>query len=417
MKTIDILNRYKELIFAFIVLGFWFLSENGLLSTSLQEPQIRYLCIIVIVVIIYISEMLIRLWRKKVIHENMVRELETDLARNRQKAIVMFRNAPMQEILPGVSKLVHAREWWDWSYIGIHPDCGGLCCKLFQELTNVYLSNEHFSKIQTSAITFFNNYPFRDICYIFIGDLVISGDNQNAEQFPDDPWTSEISGNFKTDFAKLYIIKTAWHSSKPGCVITKIKIEREPEKIIEQWEKNREIMKTRLPEAPNLVWTSQPPEADKKGEFVSALEVELIEHCDTQLFVISKFSGNFLSIGRYRFFRDQSKKLVSKLGISIILAVGWILSPLSFYNDVIVNIPIALYVSFLFSKLFGWHPTAVAGIAYVFTNLLGIALIYLGVRKIKPVKIRVSFKSIVFTFIAFWIVVMVIGNNIIKSLS
>ena len=74
------------------------------------------------------------------------------------------------------------------------------------------------------------------------------------------------------------------------------------------------------------------------------------------------------------------KKRVRLLRGGLLVAVGYILSPLSWWNDAFVNLPIAYSFAFLcglvYDKLF--TPALVAG--YWFTNIAGLLLMHYGFR-------------------------------------
>lgn len=67
----------------------------------------------------------------------------------------------------------------------------------------------------------------------------------------------------------------------------------------------------------------------------------------------------------------------------IVFLVGYILSPLSWWNDLLVNIPLAYGFAELFSLLLGrtWFPVLFA-IGYNITNITGILLMELSMRSI-----------------------------------
>jgi mannose/fructose/N-acetylgalactosamine-specific phosphotransferase system component IIC len=73
----------------------------------------------------------------------------------------------------------------------------------------------------------------------------------------------------------------------------------------------------------------------------------------------------------------RSKGRIVKGGILAI--VGWILSPLTWWNDLLVNIPIAYGFGCLFSLISEslFLPFMVVG--YWFTNILGLFLLHKGV--------------------------------------
>jgi len=67
-----------------------------------------------------------------------------------------------------------------------------------------------------------------------------------------------------------------------------------------------------------------------------------------------------------------------KLGGGFLATVGFILSPLSWWNDLAVNIPIAYGIGYLFSKISeSWFFGAML-LGYLATNILGLILFHKG---------------------------------------
>lgn len=77
------------------------------------------------------------------------------------------------------------------------------------------------------------------------------------------------------------------------------------------------------------------------------------------------------------------KEVSHKLHGGALVVVGYLLSPLSWWNDIFLNLPLA----YLFGSLFGWFsrtlflPMFVLG--YWLTNVAGLLLMHHGVRKFK----------------------------------
>lgn len=117
---------------------------------------------------------------------------------------------------------------------------------------------------------------------------------------------------------------------------------------------------------------------------------------NNKISIISTLTGNWLLNLRQNF-------AVSKSTI-IILTIGWILSPFTLYNDSFVNIPISMAIAYLCNRLLGWNFVSVTGVAYIGTNILGLLLIVLGIRRIKA-KLQIPYpklmlNSIIFLFIS-----------------
>lgn len=66
----------------------------------------------------------------------------------------------------------------------------------------------------------------------------------------------------------------------------------------------------------------------------------------------------------------------------LVFFVGWLLSPLTFWNDAFVNIPIAYVIANVAIRIFRCDFLWAVLLSYWATNLLGLALMYAGSRKI-----------------------------------
>ncbi len=77
---------------------------------------------------------------------------------------------------------------------------------------------------------------------------------------------------------------------------------------------------------------------------------------------------------------------VKKVLASVMFVAGYILSPLSWWNDAIINLPIA----YLIGKLLGIiHPALFPPgmiVTYWLTNILGLALMHQATRQLLPAK-------------------------------
>ncbi len=66
----------------------------------------------------------------------------------------------------------------------------------------------------------------------------------------------------------------------------------------------------------------------------------------------------------------------------ILVLIGYILSPLSWWNDLFVNIPISYVVASIVSYFYPGIFTAAFVAAYLATNVLGFVLMHLGAEEI-----------------------------------
>ena len=92
------------------------------------------------------------------------------------------------------------------------------------------------------------------------------------------------------------------------------------------------------------------------------------------------------------------KSIIQKIKGGVFLVVGYLLSPLCWWNDLIINLPIAYGFGYVISL---WHsewffPAAIVG--YWLSNLVGIVLMQIGAKDIlqNTVKKR-SFKQEIFS--------------------
>ncbi|HON08482.1 MAG TPA: hypothetical protein PLW02_10335 [Verrucomicrobiota bacterium] len=70
----------------------------------------------------------------------------------------------------------------------------------------------------------------------------------------------------------------------------------------------------------------------------------------------------------------------NKIKGSVIGLIGFLLSPLSWWNDLVVNIPLAIMIGWLFSLIYKplFLPAAIFG--YWLTNVLGLILLRRGAQ-------------------------------------
>lgn len=110
-------------------------------------------------------------------------------------------------------------------------------------------------------------------------------------------------------------------------------------------------------------------------------------------------------------------KKIAKGGIMAI--VGYILSPLSWWNDLVVNFPISWFLATLISKIrTSFFPTAFI-FAYWLTNVTGLLLFHKGIEKIlisnhKKVNKKFIIKDLIISLFYSLLIVILIKFKIIK---
>jgi hypothetical protein len=75
-------------------------------------------------------------------------------------------------------------------------------------------------------------------------------------------------------------------------------------------------------------------------------------------------------------FKNWSSKF--RLKGTIVFITGWLLSPLTWWNDIILNIPIAYFIANIINKILPGSFMVAMIVSYWATNLIGLLLMYSG---------------------------------------
>jgi hypothetical protein len=92
-----------------------------------------------------------------------------------------------------------------------------------------------------------------------------------------------------------------------------------------------------------------------------------------------------------------------KYGVGAI--VGFLLSPLSWWNDLLVNVPIAYGFAWLFGLLFKPLFLPLFFVGYILTNILGLVMLHHGMRGVWKKDI-LDVKKLIWLAIAYTILVV-----------
>jgi len=101
----------------------------------------------------------------------------------------------------------------------------------------------------------------------------------------------------------------------------------------------------------------------------------------------------------------RGEKMKKIIGVFIAL-IGFILSPLSWWNDLFINIPLAYAVAYLF-HLISRSFFIVFLIAYLGTNVLGLILMQKGTERMVGRKYRFTFLES-FAVSVFYVIIVVV---------
>jgi hypothetical protein len=111
-------------------------------------------------------------------------------------------------------------------------------------------------------------------------------------------------------------------------------------------------------------------------------------------------------------------KMKNKVMNSIIITIGFLLSPLSWWNDIIINLPLAYLFSYPFSiinkSLF--LPSFVLG--YFLTNIAGLVMMHKGVNNLRDKKEsnkKELIKDILISLGYVLLIVVLVLTGILKS--
>lgn len=89
--------------------------------------------------------------------------------------------------------------------------------------------------------------------------------------------------------------------------------------------------------------------------------------------------------------------------------LGWLLSPLTFWNDAFVNIPLSFIFANILAKVINTDFLQLVLISYWVTNALGLFLIYVAGKDALKSKAGVAKAIIILIFTSFTYSIIIIG--------
>lgn len=75
---------------------------------------------------------------------------------------------------------------------------------------------------------------------------------------------------------------------------------------------------------------------------------------------------------------NPARTLLRRLWGSALVVIGYLLSPLCWWNDLVINLPLALGFGYLFSRPFPDALVPLTGLGYWLTNVIGFVLMQQG---------------------------------------
>lgn len=381
MKTISFVIKYKEIIFSIIIISFFVFDYDNESKKNIDLVA-RYSIFLLLIIGGLLAEIIYKKKNKKIENNKFIQELNKDIHSNRQRGIVIFRSSNMPGLMSGrLSEVIHEKDWWDWTYVDNSAVCHNVCNDLSKEVNDVYLDMDIFEKIKTSAIYYVNDTLLDGMNYIFLCDIILPGGITGSDKFPKNLWEAEGARGFHVEFSKLYSVESVWSASKGSCAAKDITVEREHSKIKMAFDEIHEKMRLALGDSygHGLVWKEKAPSLEERDAFLANLNSVDNVDCPKNIFVIHSRSGKLREVFN-RTVGDDTP-ILRKIVAGLMVVIGWLLSPLTFYNDLIVNIPLAVVMGSLLSIFFGSENYSyIVAACYLGSNVLGILMVWGGLR-------------------------------------
>ncbi len=110
-----------------------------------------------------------------------------------------------------------------------------------------------------------------------------------------------------------------------------------------------------------------------------------------------------------------------KIRGGILALIGYLLSPLSWWNDLFVNVPLALVFAWIVSAFYRPAFAASLVLGYWLTNVLGFVLLHKGAQQMfsaeeKPYSRRELLKDLLISLLYTLVIVVLVEAGILKPL-
>ncbi|HMI09146.1 MAG TPA: hypothetical protein VK497_01970 [Candidatus Saccharimonadales bacterium] len=110
--------------------------------------------------------------------------------------------------------------------------------------------------------------------------------------------------------------------------------------------------------------------------------------------------------------KKRARRIVKRAGGGALAIIGFLLSPISWWNDLLINIPLA----YLFAGTVTWMQPVWFNVAfvvgYLLTNILGLVLLQYGmkhaIRSSKPINFKKELKSSLVWSVLYTILIVIL---------
>ncbi len=292
-----------------------------------------------------------------------------------------------------IPEIVKQKSFWDWSFYQ-RSSFSETNTKIISEVKDMYFSHE----IDTSSVGIIDDTHRFDDSFIFVG-IVHSEESQI--DFIGKPW--ELRGNGQTNLRPLKAYRYGYGPPKSsGTELTRCVVYEQTDAIQKLWQNVMDKLFNCDPEmsifSEKTDWTEEVTRTSLpkfEDHFSSTSSIKLRELGFRSLLQIS--SGQ------------------DKIAI-FVLVLGYLLSPLSPGNDVLINILPSYALALLIEPLIPLSIVVITLIIYLLSNVLGIAMIAIAARFLtKHFELKPSLRQIlILTFYSLAIIGFFIGIDMIN---
>lgn len=288
----------------------------------------------------------------------MQRELIKDLRSIQVPFILRVAQGPdpLHDLLElRLPQIVAAEAYWDWSYYST-PDDRTSAERMLKEIEALYCDQE--MEPDTSTVGFIDSGYFSHSSALVVG--TIFGD-AGEEDFVPEPWLIEELGNRLT-IQPTKIYKYEWQEDQSGgLTMRRGRVLDERADVDSTWRSMMEWLPEREPK--QWAFSALSPWSTERSQELQQEAARRIGQGGIQL--RSGLGSLRSEFGTYRWY---------------VFWLGFMLSPLTPYNDFIVNAPLAALLTWVVVSATDLQASWVLPSAYLLTNIIGFVLMTVGVR-------------------------------------